>query len=361
MRIKKLDGLRGVFSIMIVLLHYKLLPPYLYNNFLIRQSYIYVDFFFVLSGFVISYNYNQINTYKQFRIYLKKRFIRLYPLLFYTVTLCLLYHFTTNYIIKVFFPNINVFKNTTPLELTPLLLQYLDSILFTNSIFINSGSGGLNGPSWSISSEMISYTVFGVLSLYFMGTKKNLILFSIILISTCFLFNHGDYFPTGDYGFVRGLISFNLGYFVWKISRKEFKIHPLFEYLNLIGLITILYALNSNKIGHYNYQILCGSVPFLFSIFILVFIKSKGTISRFLESKPIQHIGKISYSIYLNHTLTTLIVTKTIFSIIKIEQSNLNQILVFLITTLIIIFYSNITYNYIELKTGKTLRKHFKI
>ena len=59
MRINKLDGLRGIFSIMIVLLNYpqEFIPDWFTYNFFIFESYVFVDFFFVLSGFVISYNY----------------------------------------------------------------------------------------------------------------------------------------------------------------------------------------------------------------------------------------------------------------------------------------------------------------
>ena len=55
MRITKLDGLRGIFSIMIVFYHYydKFIPSAIYDNFLVKSSYSFVDFFFVLSGFFV--------------------------------------------------------------------------------------------------------------------------------------------------------------------------------------------------------------------------------------------------------------------------------------------------------------------
>ena len=84
MRITQLDGLRGLFSVLIIFLHYpkEYLPSYIYENFIIRNSFIFVDFFFVISGFVISYNYSKTNL--DLKLFLKKRIIRLYPLLFYT-------------------------------------------------------------------------------------------------------------------------------------------------------------------------------------------------------------------------------------------------------------------------------------
>ena len=79
MRITKLDGLRGICSLMVVFYHYgeTLIPDFIFNNFIIRQSWSFVDFFFVLSGFVIVYNYKNLCNVHDFWLYLKKRFIRL--------------------------------------------------------------------------------------------------------------------------------------------------------------------------------------------------------------------------------------------------------------------------------------------
>ena len=74
MRIQKLDSLRGIFSLMIVYHHYdpRIIPKILADNFIKHESYIFVDFFFVLSGFVISLNYNKINTKNNLFFFLKK-------------------------------------------------------------------------------------------------------------------------------------------------------------------------------------------------------------------------------------------------------------------------------------------------
>ncbi|WP_366788678.1 acyltransferase family protein [uncultured Flavobacterium sp.] len=60
-RLLQLDGLRGLFSLIVVIYHF----PYenefseisITSNFLVRQGDLFVDFFFVLSGFVISLKY----------------------------------------------------------------------------------------------------------------------------------------------------------------------------------------------------------------------------------------------------------------------------------------------------------------
>ena len=85
-RVEQLDGLRGIFSVLVVAHHHNAFKESMfYNNFFVINSSLFVDFFFVLSGFVISMNYiNRINSKEDFFQFIKKRFIRLYPLLLYT-------------------------------------------------------------------------------------------------------------------------------------------------------------------------------------------------------------------------------------------------------------------------------------
>ena len=91
-RIYKLDGLRGVLSIMVALYHYpeEMLPSLLRDWFVIREANNFVDVFFVLSGFVISYTYADFPSLGTVSSFLKRRLTRIYPLLFYTVSLTLL-------------------------------------------------------------------------------------------------------------------------------------------------------------------------------------------------------------------------------------------------------------------------------
>jgi peptidoglycan/LPS O-acetylase OafA/YrhL len=55
-RFEALDGWRGICACLVVLFHFHGYSP-IYSWGLIRNSYLFVDFFFVLSGFVIAWNY----------------------------------------------------------------------------------------------------------------------------------------------------------------------------------------------------------------------------------------------------------------------------------------------------------------
>src|ERR1700737_2363832 len=80
-RFDALDSLRGLSALMVVLYHANF-SSFLYNLPIIRHSYLFVDFFFVLSGFIMYYNYGSLTDTASFRQFIGMRFFRLYPLHF---------------------------------------------------------------------------------------------------------------------------------------------------------------------------------------------------------------------------------------------------------------------------------------
>jgi peptidoglycan/LPS O-acetylase OafA/YrhL len=357
MRIKKLDGLRGIFSVMVVLFHYRILnnsitPELLRSGFVVRQSEVFVDFFFVLSGFVIAYNYSIIPSFKKFIEFMKKRFVRLFPLLFYTCAVFLVLLLSVD-ILK---SNFGFFENSESMSAGVLGIHFLDAILFTNSTPLLGSEAVMNPPSWSISSEMISYGVFGVVTLVCSSFSRKVVNVLIVISSFVFLFYLDDYFTHGEFGFVRGLLCFNVGFFVYNFSKRSFELPKILEILCFVILIVIMFAINHfQETPYYNF-IALFSLPLFFGMFILVFLKTNGLISKILENRFFQFLGKISFSIYLNHVLVLFIFPKMFFKVFGIEQNVLMEYLVYVITLVLVIGYSKLTHQYIELKLGKKLK-----
>ncbi len=78
-----LDGLRGIAAIIIAIYHVPFLWPQDIPAGLFYESYLSVDFFFVLSGFVLAYSYGRrLEAELSADQFIIMRLIRLYPLYF---------------------------------------------------------------------------------------------------------------------------------------------------------------------------------------------------------------------------------------------------------------------------------------
>ncbi|AXG72813.1 acyltransferase [Flavobacterium arcticum] len=353
-RLSQLDGLRGLFALMVALFHFPSDGDFstisLLSNFMIRQGDLFVDFFFVLSGFVISLNYtNRINEKDDFIKYLKARFLRLYPLLFYTVIIYLGFELVFN----LFLPHLL----TNPEPISVLFLQTLNSLLFLNSTPIID-MVGMNFPSWSISSEMISYIIFGLALLWFNRSKKYAIGF-ILLASAAFIIYLNSYMETMKWGFVRGLVCFMTGFYTFKLyqQNKNITLNKYLEYLVPILLVSVLYIryYYVNNIELYSLFI----IPLFFGISIFVFALSNGYIVKLMCHSFFQFLGKISYSLYLNHAIVMVIFTKFIFGFLKVPVTELAVSLTIIAYLLFIVIYSYFTYIFIEVKGKKFLQNFY--
>lgn len=338
-RIHKLDGLRGLFALFVVLFHLNLsnAPSALVNNLFVRESYIFVDFFFILSGYVISLRYHdKINTIGNFLKFFLKRFIRLYPLLLFSI---LMYW----YFVHPFLDKQNI-------------RLALDTLLLTNSTPILGSEIGMNYPSWSISSEMISYLIFGICSLIAIGKNKTILMICITLACFIFLAYQGNYFVTGSFGFVRGLACFNLGFLLYTLAKRKIQIPNLlagFIPFLVLGLMYLLYHFTfKNRGTNISIQLM---VPLVFTFCIFLLIHTNGGISKLLGTRPLQFLGKISYSVYLNQAFVIGYGIPKLYKWVHIKNPIVQQNCCVLLLLITLITYSWITQKVIETKLGNKL------
>ena len=349
-RILSLDGLRGVFCLLIVFEHYSpiYLPKLIYDFPVIRSSYIVVDFFFVLSGYILALKYwNSISDLKTLKSFYLKRLFRLYPLVLITSSFLLLIEIFTYYKLKGF-------KND-PISLYEISLRYLNDVLLVNSSNI-LGAHSMNIPSWSISAEFFCYLIFGIFLVYFKNLKQFL---NVLLLSFIVLALTQEYaFPTFSFGFIRGIISFLVGVILFKSNiLKNFKIKNNHQVIIIIifGLSLYLLTLKTYLIT----KTLSIFLPFFFAFTIHIILNGKGILTRFLTNPFITKIGDLSFSIYLNHFVVVLIIPRLIFQILKVPNTTIYQIMVFILCPIIVILISKFTNKYIEVKFNKYLRDRF--
>jgi peptidoglycan/LPS O-acetylase OafA/YrhL len=346
-RVEQLDGLRGIFSIMVIAHHHNAFKESIfYNNFFVINSALFVDFFFVLSGFVISMNYlNRINTAQDFGKFLKKRFIRLYPLLFYTEVVFLLANLLGDQ---------SSLKNVSALGISYYLYTAFDTLTFMGSTPVFGSWMSINYPAWSISSEMISYLVFGLILLFF-GNFKYIAFSVLTLLCIVFIISKGEYMLAYDYGFIRGLLSFSMGIFTYALIRNRTFHLSAFELPFLMILLAAMYLAHHAELNLWRL-----AFPLIFSIGIIIFANSTGLVTKLLSSKPFQYLGKISYSIYLNHALVLILVNVALFRVLKLFPTEPMIGFSLLVSISLTIIYSHFTYEFVEKRFGGYLRSIWK-
>lgn len=144
-----LDGLRGIAAIAIAIRH----APYLWDKGfptnILRESYLAVDFFFVLSGFVISYAYSdRFSSGLSATRFMVLRLIRLYPLYLFALAISLTIAFG------------QLMHGT--IDKTTFITGAVFGILFIPSPFSKAELFPLNGLAWSLFFEIIINYAFGL-------------------------------------------------------------------------------------------------------------------------------------------------------------------------------------------------------
>ena len=346
-RVEQLDGLRGIFSVMVIAHHHNAFKgSVFYDNFFVINSSLFVDFFFVLSGFVISINYlDSITSAKDLGQFLKKRFIRLYPLLLYTEVV---------FIIAGILGDFSPMKNAVNLPLEYYLVTARDTLTFMGSTPVFGIWMSNNYPAWSISAEMISYLAFGLIVFVF-GNFKYYVFALVIALSGLFIVSNGEYLLAYDYGFVRGLLCFSVGIFTLLIYRRFTFNLTILEIPFLLLLVATMYVTH-----HAHLNLMKLIFPVIFSGGIIIFASSNGIVTRLLSSRPFQYLGRISYSIYLNHAIVLIMVNVVLFRFFKFVPNEPQIAFSLILSIAITIFYSHFTYDLIEKRAGKFLSAKWK-
>ena len=292
-----LDSFRGICACIVAFSHFNANSIF-YGSPLLDRGSIYVDFFFVLSGFVIFANYAQ-RLQDGFGIgkFVFLRFGRLYPLHFAVFMGYILIE-----LLQLFIHVEGAALNapfTTPGEDWKAILANL--FLFHSMGIIDTLA--FNGPSWSISVEFYTYIAFAFLLVYTGRYYKQATLAVALISAAIVFFNHEDLYAKLDFGFFRCIFGFAFGGLTWEIyktfgSKIGAKLDGILK-INALEIVTLTAAVL--YINYLAFDALSFFAPLVFSFVILVFSFEKGLISSFLKKKFFLFLGMLSYSIYMTH------------------------------------------------------------
>lgn len=308
MRFTTLDSWRGICAITVALFHFPL-EGALETVPIIRNGWLFVDFFFVLSGFVLANVYEgRIANVPDTVEFVIRRFGRLWPL---------------HVVMLGTFIAVAIFQKDFAGE------RHSINAIFTNIALIH-GLGmhsdiTWNGPSWSISVEFALYIIFAFLVLYFQKTNPYTLPIALGFTALMYIGN-GKIDYTYDFGIFRGMFGFFTGCLISRIKPRKFGTSIEFSIV-----ILVIAFVSSGQ-----FQIIA---PLMFGTAIYIFSRSDGIISNALNTRPLIAVGKWSYSIYMIHAAVI-----SAMVMLKMEKHPFAPILFIAIT----IALSSVTYRLIE-------------
>ncbi|MEN6542682.1 acyltransferase [Parvibaculum sp.] len=302
-RFAVLDGWRGICAILVALFHLSAASHIFYFP-PIRNAGAFVDFFFVLSGFVLAHAYNdRVTTPGDAADFLVRRVGRLWPLHIFMLSL-----FVGLECVKWgTMAFLHVTAGDAPFTGPTEPFAIATNILLVHSLGLHS-TYTWNGPSWSISTELWANVVFALTLVAF---RRHLLLCSILIIAlsigTLETFNHGSLGATYDYGIFKCLYGFFAGVITYalheKLHKGDIPLSSLVEIATLIGIGAYVSCL------HLMVTDMFTPVVFGFSVFL--FARERGSVSRLMKTKPFHYLGQWSFSIYLVHAFVLAIIGGT--------------------------------------------------
>lgn len=344
--IKSLTGIRGLAALLIMFSHYvssgwaspinKDNIPALLSAFF-GFSYIGMTLFFVLSGFVIAYNYTSLNWAKHpFRAcshFIIYRFARLYPLMLFFILFMYWYHPT------LFYPDQSTFYSALLTPATPLRSDIVRHLTMTQSFtpYLDStGSLVIDGPfslSWSISIEFFLYLTFAAIMIVGGGLFKSSFSLRMVVYYAGFSLlgayvwsrqnGTGLFTPLPDKTYYRWLfdvspyyrmLEFCLGMLgFWIFDHTRHHDSKLTQWLRrwggLSGLLIVLAIYVAALPAWIRPETFEVKLCCAFGIMLILQACAEPTrLNALFSSAPLMFAGTVSYSLYLFHFLAPNII-----------------------------------------------------
>jgi peptidoglycan/LPS O-acetylase OafA/YrhL len=335
--------MRGIAAILVVMYHQQFGETYrlpIEVQFF-KQSYLMVDLFFILSGFIMSYVYKaelRLNL-DQAREFWWARFTRIYPLHVFALLSLTAFHLFTMALLHVAGRDVPEFGSMT---------DWIRQLLLLNAWF--PWETGWNIPSWSISAELVAYAIFpaALLLQSYSRTALQLFILAISLVFYGIFFNNLDI--TSVWAPIRCLAGFGLGIIIYYHRDWVSKI----KHLSAWQLICVAWA------------VIVMSIPLSDSLVIPAFVgivlltwSDEGIVSRFLSGPTLHRLGELSYSVYLMHFLAGAIVW---FGWVRLDNhvdlpDAISRSAYLIAVYVLVIFFSVLTYTYIEKPSQNLLRR----
>ncbi|MBY0288815.1 MAG: acyltransferase [Mycobacteriaceae bacterium] len=312
--IKALSGLRIVAAVWVVLFHFRPLLEQAAPGFRSALAPVLdcgaqgVDLFFILSGFVLTWNYldrmGDSFSLRSTLHFLWLRLSRVWPVYLVTMHLAALW--------IIFTLNVGHVPSEAAGSLTAM--NYVRQFLLVQLWFAPYFDGtSWDGPAWSISAEWLAYLLFGALvlvifriaratrarGLFFLAVAASLPPV-VLLMATGLFYTPWSWLP-------RIIMQFTAGALVCAAVRK---LDPsdrarmgagIASLLLAATIVGILYWLDAHPVPTIYDS--AGLVDVLFVPLVSTLAIGAGTLPAMLSLRPMVYLGHISFSLYMVHEL----------------------------------------------------------
>ena len=312
-----LDGLRGVAAMMVLLYHVFndaksfFVWPAPVNEF--YHGFLGVDFFFILSGFVMGYAYDNrltpnpspVDEGKKMTFwgFVKRRFIRLHPMVVMGALLGLV-----AFIIQGCTKWDGTEVGLEAVLWATLLALFLIPAPSGMDVRGNTEAFPLNGPHWSLFFEYLGSLLYGML-LHRLSTKwlRVWVACGIVSLATYALFQEDGGVAYGWStepmnllgGALRMLYAYPMGLLMARMfrKRKPEPLHgPVFLFCSVALVVLLGFPLFGGKDTETIFQLIC-----IFSFFPgIIWIGARGVVQG-RQQQAVSFLGRLSYPLYAVH------------------------------------------------------------
>jgi peptidoglycan/LPS O-acetylase OafA/YrhL len=300
-----LDGLRGVAAMLVVIFH--TFEAYAEGSVFkqkLNHGYLAVDFFFLLSGFVVAYAYDdRWGRMTQWEFY-KRRLIRLQPMVIMgNIIGAALFYFQ-------YCPMFSLVSTTPVWKMLVVMLVGFTLFPLLPSMDIRGWQEmhPLDGPAWSLFFEYIANIFYAL----FLRKLSNKVLALLALLSAGLLIHLTVMGPRGDViggwsidgpqlhiGFARMLYPFIAGMLLMRLG-KRIHVRGAFAWCSLL-LIAIFCFPRIGGPQHLWMNGLYESFAIIVLFPIVVAMGAGDNVKEGLEHRVCKFFGDISYPLYITH------------------------------------------------------------
>jgi peptidoglycan/LPS O-acetylase OafA/YrhL len=299
-----LDGLRGVASVMVVAFHLFEAHSTSHLDQIMNHGYLAVDFFFVLSGFVVGYAYDDRWNKMSVGNFFKRRLVRLQPMVVMGMIVGALLFYFQNSPMWPTIHEVPVWKMLIVMVIGFTLLPVPLSLDIRGWQEMHP----LNGPGWSLFFEYVANILYGLVVKKFSKTALSILVFLAAgaLIQLAVTSPQGDLIGGWSLepeqlriGLTRVMYPFFAGLLLFRAGKLT-QVKAAFFWCSLL----IVIVLSMPRIGgteHLWMNGLYDSLTIIFMFPLIVFLGGSGEVKGKFSSRVCKFLGDISYPIYITH------------------------------------------------------------